>query len=326
MVRSRIVGTGVSLPSKVLTNKDLETIVDTTDQWITERTGIRERRIAPDDLSTSDLAFEAARNALKGARLKAKDLDMIIVATMTGDMPLPSTACIVQRMLGAKNAVAFDLNAACSGFIFALATADSFIRSGQRQRILVIGAEILSRFVDWKDRATCVLFGDAAGAVVLERTEDDHGIISVDIHSDGAYWDLLTIPAGGARIPPSKDSVKKGLHCIKMKGNETFKVAVRTLEGLARAVLERHQISGDQLTMLVPHQANLRIISAIGERLNIPPEKILVNLDRFGNTSAASVPVALHEALQTGRIRAGDYVLLEAFGGGLTWGSALLKW
>lgn len=326
MVRSRITGTGVYLPSRILTNKDLEKTVDTTDQWITERTGIKERRIAADEESTSDLAFEAAKNALKDARLKARDIDMILVATMTSDMNLPSTACIVQRMLGAKNAVAFDLNAACSGFIFGLATADSFIRSGQRERVLVIGAEVLSRFLDWKDRSTCVLFGDAAGAVVVEKTRDDCGIVSVDIHSDGAYWDLLTIPAGGSRIPASKESVRKGLHSIKMKGNETFKVAVRTLEGLVKDALDRNHLSADQLTLLIPHQANLRIINAIADRLKLPREKILVNLDRLGNTSAASVPVALHEALQAGRIRAGDYVLLEAFGGGLTWGSVLLKW
>ncbi len=326
MLRSKIIATGSYVPERVLTNFDLEKMVDTSDEWITERTGIKERRIADKGQSTSDLAYEASKNALKQAGLKAKDIDLIVVATVTGDMPVPSTACILQGKLNAKNAAAFDINAACSGFLYGLSVADSFIRSGVFKRILLVGAEILSRFTDWQDRSTCVLFGDGAGAVVLEATDGDNGIISVNIYSDGSLGDLLSLPGGGSKYPPSKDSINKRLHYLKMKGNETFKVAVRTLETIAEKELESNNLKPSKLACLIPHQANLRIIQATANRLGLPFDKVVVNLNRYGNTSAASIPIALDETVRTGRIRKDDYLLLEAFGGGLTWASALIKW
>lgn len=325
-LRSRITGTGSYTPEGVLTNFDLEKMVDTSDEWITERTGIKERRIAKDTEAASDLALEASKKAMEGAGIKPGDIDMIIVATVTGDMPLPSTASILQGKLGAKNAAAFDLNAACSGFIYGLAVADSLIRIGSFKRVLLVGTEVLSRFTDWEDRTTCVLFGDGAGAVLLEPTTEDRGIMSFHLHSDGDLWDLLYLPAGGSRNPASKETVKSKSHYIKMKGNETFRVAVRTLEALVVDALKANKIKPSQLSMLIPHQANLRIIQATASRLDLPMDRVLVNIDRYGNTSSASIPIALDEAMRGGKIRDGDYVLLEAFGGGLTWASALIKW
>lgn len=326
LIKAKIISTGSYVPERVLTNFDLEKMVDTSDEWITERTGIKERRIANEKEASSDLAYEASKIALKRAGLKAKDLDLIILATVTGDMPIPSTACLLQAKLDAKNASAFDINAACSGFIYALTIADSFIKSRKYKRILVIGSEILSRFTDWEDRSTCVLFGDGAGAAILEATTEDRGIISTHIYSDGKLGDLLSMPGGGSRNPASKDTIKKRMHYIKMKGNETFKVAVRTLENLVVETLKMNNLKPSQLSLLIPHQANLRIIMATAERLGLSLDKVLINLDRYGNTSAASIPIALDEAVRTGRIREGDYILLEAFGGGLTWGSVLIKW
>lgn len=326
MVRSRITATGSYAPEKVLTNFDLEKIVDTSDEWITERTGIKERRIAHENQAASDLAYKAAKIALKKAALTEKDIDLLIVATVTGDMPFPSTACILQDKLGAKNAAAFDINAACSGFLYGIYIADSLIRTGMHKKVLVIGTEVLSKITDWQDRTTCVLFGDGAGAVILEPTDKNRGIISMSINSDGSMWELLHLPAGGSKKPTSSDSIEKRLHYIKMKGNETFKAAVRTLEELVVTMLRENKLDPSQLSLLIPHQANLRIIQATANRLGLPMEKVVVNLDRYGNTSAASIPIALDEALQTGRIRDGDYILLEAFGGGFTWASALIKW
>lgn len=326
MLKSKIISTGSYVPEKVLTNYDLEKMVDTSDKWIRERTGIRERRIADKDQAASDLAYEASKVAIERAGLKPKDIDMIIVATVSGDMPFPSTACILQNKLGAKNAAAFDINAACSGFLYALYIADSFIKAKLHKRILVVGTEVLSKITDWKDRTTCVLFGDGAGTVILTPTEGKSGIISMHINSDGSLWDLLHIPAGGSRLPASIESVEKGLHYIKMRGNETFKFAVRTLEDLVVRILKENNISSNELSLLIPHQANLRIIQATAQRLNLPMDKVVVNLDRYGNTSAASIPIALNEAVETKRIKSGDYILLEAFGGGLTWASALIKW
>lgn len=325
-MKTKIIATGSYAPSRVLTNFELEKMVDTTDQWITERTGIKERRIATEEETSSTLAFEAAKRALKSAGIKAKDLDLIVAATVTGDVPFPSTACLLQNMLGAKSAAAFDVNAACSGFLFALSVADKYIKTGASKCALVVGTEMLSKFVDWQDRSTCVLFGDGAGAVILEPTKGASGIMSVDIYSDGSYGDLLTIPAGGSKRPPSKDTVKDKLHCIKMKGNETFKIAVKTLERLALETIEKNNLKPSDISLLIPHQANLRIIQATAERLGISMDKVLVNIDKYGNTSSASIPIALDEAVYTGRIKDGDYVLLEAFGGGLTWASALIKW
>ncbi len=326
MIRARVVSTGSYVPEKILTNFDLEKMVDTSDEWIIERTGINQRRIADDDQAASDLACEASKAALEYAGLKPKDLDLIIVATVTGDMPLPATACILQHKLGAKKAAAFDVNAACSGFIYGLSIGDKFIRSGSHKRVLVVGTEILSKFTDWSDRTTCVLFGDGAGAVILERTEEDRGIIETRIHSDGSMWDLLHTPGGGSKNPPSQETIRKRYHYIKMKGNETFKVAVRTLEDLVLATLKHNKLEPSKLSLLIPHQANRRIIQATAKRLNLPMEKVVMNLNRYGNTSAASIPIALDEAFRANRIKKDDYILLEAFGGGLTWGSALIKW
>ncbi len=326
MLRAKIIATGSYAPEKKLTNLDLEKMVDTSDEWITERTGIKERRIAGEKQATSDLAYEASKIALKQAGLKAKDIDLIIVATVTGDMPMPSTACLLQNRLEAKKAAAFDINAACSGFLYGLSVADSFIKAGTHKKILLIGAETLSKFTDWEDRTTCVLFGDGAGAVIIEATEGENGILSTHIHSDGSLWELLNLPGGGSKNPPTKESIDKGLHFLKMKGNETFKAAVRTLESLVTDTLKANNIKPSQLSALIPHQANLRIIQATANRLGLSMDKVVVNLDRYGNTSAASIPIALDEAVRTGRIRKDDYILLEAFGGGLTWASALIKW
>jgi 3-oxoacyl-[acyl-carrier-protein] synthase-3 len=258
--------------------------------------------------------------------MKPEDLDTIIVATVSGDMPFPSTACFLQNKLGAVNAVGFDVNATCSGFIYALYIADGFIRSGMRKKILIAGTEVLSTITDWSDRTTCVLFGDGAGAVIVEPTEEDRGVISVKIHSDGRLWELINIPGGGSRNPASPDSLSQRLHFIKMKGNETFKVAVRTLEEIAMNTLEENKVDPSELSLLIPHQANLRIIQATAERLKLPMEKVVVNINNYGNTSAASIPIALDEAYAAGKVEDGDYILLEAFGGGLTWASALIKW
>ncbi|MEJ2684891.1 MAG: ketoacyl-ACP synthase III [Candidatus Sulfobium sp.] len=326
MLRGRIISTGSYVPENVITNRDIEKIVDTSDEWITERTGIRERRSVNGDQASSDLAFEAANSALKRANLKPKDIDLIIVATITGDMPFPSTACFLQSRLGAKNAAAFDINATCSGFIYGLHVANGLIKSGLHKRILLAGAESLTKVTDWQDRATCILFGDGAGAVIIEATTEKRGIYSTHIHSDGNLSDLISLPGGGSRYPSSRETILKRLHYIKMKGNETFKVAVRTLEQLAEKTLEDNKLNPSQLSLLIPHQANLRIIQATAKRLKLPMEKVFVNIEKYGNTSAASIAIALDEAVRAGRINDGDYILLEAFGGGLTWASSLIRW
>jgi 3-oxoacyl-[acyl-carrier-protein] synthase-3 len=326
LLKGRIISTGSYVPENVITNHDLEKIVDTSDEWITERAGIKERRIVNGNQAASDLAYEAASVALKRAHLRPKDVDLIVVATISGDMPFPSTACILQGKLGAKNAAAFDLNAACSGFIYGLHIANSFIKSGSHSRILLVGSEVLSKFTDWQDRTTCILFGDGAGAVVIEATKEKRGIFSTHIKSDGSLSELICLPGGGSRYPCSRDSIMKRLHFIKMKGNETFKVAVRTLEEIAVKTLEHNDLNPSQLSLLIPHQANLRIIQATARRLEMPMDKVLINIDKYGNTSAASIPIALDEAVQTGKVRDGDFLLLEAFGGGLTWASSLIRW
>jgi 3-oxoacyl-[acyl-carrier-protein] synthase-3 len=326
VLRGRIVATGSYVPENVVTNHDLEKIVDTSDEWITERTGIRERRIVNAEQATSDIAYEAASLALKRAHLKPKEIDLIIVATITADMAFPSTACILQHRLGATNAAAFDVNAACSGFIYGLHIANGLIKAGVHQRVLLVGAEVLSKVTDWQDRTTCILFGDGAGAVVIEATKEKRGVYSTYIGSDGSLSDLICLPGGGSRNPCSKETILKRLNYIKMKGNETFKVAVRTLEEMVVKTLADNNLDPSQLSLLIPHQANIRIIQATAKRLGMPMEKVYVNIDKYGNTSAASVPIALDEAVQSGRIQDGDYVLLEAFGGGLTWASSLLRW
>jgi len=325
-MKTRIIGTGTYVPKRVMTNRDLERIVDTTDKWILERTGIRERRIADESEAASDLAIPAARRALEMARLNEKDLDLIMVATITPDMFFPSTACLVQDRLGAHQAAAFDLSAACSGFLYALSVADQYIRNGVYKNVLIVGTEVMSRIVDWTDRNTCVLFGDGAGAAVVQRTKSDHGVLSTHLHSDGRLWDLLQVPGGGSRIPPSPSMLAERKPYIKMKGNETFKVAVRTLEEAVYETLKSAHVQTSDISLLVPHQANLRIIQAVAQRLGLPMDKVVLNVDRYGNTSAASIPIALDEAVRQGRINDGDLVLFEAFGAGLTWASALVRW
>jgi len=326
MIHSRIIGTGAYAPKKVLTNHDLEKMVETNDAWIVERTGIKERRICEKGQTTSDLATEAAHRALKAAGIAAADLDMIICGTLTPDTAMPSLGCVLQARLHAKKAAAFDVYAACSGFLYGLSIADAFIKSGMHQTILVVGAEALSRFTDWEDRTTCVLFGDGAGAAVVQRHAGKRGILSTHLHSDGTFGDLLHLPAGGARHPATHDTVDKRQHYIKMKGNETFKVAVRALEDVVQEALEHNKVKPEDIDLLIPHQANLRIIQAMAKRLDMPMEKVVITIHKYGNTSAASIPMALDEAVRDGRIKENDLLLLEAFGGGLTWASALIRW
>lgn len=325
-IRSRIIGTGSYLPLRVLSNKDLEKMVDTSDAWIVERTGISERRIASEDEAASDLACYAAEKALNDGDVKPSDIDFIIVATVTPDMLFPSTACLVQSRLGAKRAFAFDLSAACSGFIYALSVADQYIKSGMYQTGLVIGSDVFSKVTDWTDRNTCVLFGDGAGAVILKADTGDKGIVSSHLYSDGTSWDMLYVPGGGSRIPPGEDMINNRQQFVKMRGNETFKVAVNTMCASINDALKSNGLTANDIKLFIPHQANLRIIQAIGKKLNVPMERFMINLDRYGNTSAASIPIALDEAVKEGRIEEGDNILLEAFGGGLTWGAVLIKW
>lgn len=324
-MRSRIAGTGAYVPARVLTNADLERMVATSDAWIVERTGIRERRLAAPGEACSDLGTRAAERALASAGISAADLDMILVATCTGDQPLPSTACVIQSRLGAARAAACDLSAACCGFVYGLSVADAYVKTGARY-VLVVGAEVMSSITDWSDRGTCILFGDGAGAVVLGPSSNDRGILSTHLHSDGCLADLICVPGGGSRMPPSEKMLSEGAQYLKMKGNETYKVAIKTLEEVARETLEANGVSIDEVDLYVPHQANVRIIRAVAERLKLPMEKIFLNMDRYGNTSAASIPLALDEAVTAGCIQEGSLVMIGAFGGGLTWASALVRW
>jgi len=326
MIHARIIGTGSYAPNKVITNHDLEKLVETSDAWIMERTGIKERRIADKHQTTSDLAYEASQKALKAAGLGARDLDLILVATMTPDTILPSTGCVLQEKLGAKKAASFDISAACSGFIYGMSIASAFIQSGMYKNILLVGAEILSRYTDWEDRTTCILFGDGAGAVVIQRHAGKRGILSTHLHSDGSFGDLIRVPAGGASHPASHDTIRKRMHFIRMRGNETFKAAVRALEAVVQETLEHNKVKPEDIDYLVPHQANLRIILAMAQRLNMPMEKVVLTLPKYGNTSAASIPMSLDEAVRDGRIKENHLLLFEAFGGGLTWASALIRW
>ncbi len=324
-MRAYIAGMGAFAPEKILTNFDLEKIVETSDEWIRTRSGIRERHICDEKTATSDMAVIAAEMAIKDAGIKPKDIDAIVLGTATPDMPFPSTACIVQSKIGAREIMAFDISAGCSGFLYALGIADSMARCGY-DNILVIGADTLSKITDYKDRSTCVLFGDGAGAVILRKSDDDtKGIMATYFASEGADWRLLHQPAGGSRIPSSEQSVRDRLHFIKMEGNEVFKLAVRAMIEAALKILEKAKLSSDDIALLIPHQANVRIIEATAKRLNIPMERVYVNLDRYGNTSTASIPMALFEARAEGRIKPGDYVLLVAFGAGFTWAGVLLK-
>jgi 3-oxoacyl-[acyl-carrier-protein] synthase-3 len=324
-MRARITGTGSYVPSRVLTNAELERMVATSDEWIVERTGIRERRVAAHGEACSDLGMVAAERALKAAGVPATDLDMILVATCTGDLPMPATACLLQHRLGAVRAAACDLAAACCGFVYALSVADAYVRTGMRH-VLVVGSEVMSAITDWTDRNTCVLFADGAGAAVISATDEDRGILSTHLHSDGSLCDLIAVPGGGSRMPPSEKVINERLQYIKMKGNETFKVAVRTLEEVARETLAANGLTVADVDLYVPHQANVRIIKAVAERLGLPMEKVILNMDRYGNTSAASIPLALDEAVRDGWIKDGTVVMMGAFGAGLTWASALIRW
>ncbi|MEE8262449.1 MAG: beta-ketoacyl-ACP synthase III [Gammaproteobacteria bacterium] len=319
---SRICGIGSYLPERILTNAELEKMVDTSDEWISMRTGVRKRHIAAEDETTCDLAEHAARRAIEAASITANDVDLIVVGTTTPDMVFPSTACLLQQRLNIHGCAAFDIQAVCTGFIYALDIADKFIKTGAAKRALVVGAETLSRIVDWTDRSTCVLFGDGAGAVVLEAS-DEPGIISSHLHADGKYQELLIVPSG---ISKGYDRVQNGTAYIKMQGNEVFKVAVNTLGRIVDETLTANDMKKEDLDWLVPHQANIRIISATAKKLNIPMDRVVVTIDQHANTSAASVPLALDTAVQDGRIKRGEILLLEAFGGGFTWGSTLLRY
>jgi 3-oxoacyl-[acyl-carrier-protein] synthase-3 len=324
-ISAQITGTGTAVPSKILTNFDLERMVDTSDEWIIERTGIKERRIADDGMAASDLALEASQKAMEEAKIKADEIDLILVGTVTPDFLLPSTACILQDGLGAKNAAVLDIVAACSGFIYGLSVAQAYILSGRYKTVLVIGVEILSKITDWTDRDTCVLFGDGAGAAVVQATSSDKGIIATYLSGDGSLANLLHIPLGGSRTPLTPENIHQRSHFIQMKGSEVFKSAVRSMGDAAQKVMDMIGISQQEVDLLIPHQANIRIIEATARRIKLPMDKVYVNIDRYGNTSAASVPIALDEARKNGKIKDGSNVVLVAFGGGFTWGSALIK-
>lgn len=320
-----IIGLGEYLPERILTNKELEKMVDTTDEWIMTRTGIKERRIAREDEATSDMATEAARRALKDAQLKPEDLDLIIVATITPDMFFPATACLVQAKLGARTIPAFDISVACSGFIYGIALANQFIKSGTYKYALVIAAEKLSAITDWSDRSTCVLFGDGAGAAVLGPVEKG-GILSVYLGANGKQGDLIKLPAGGSRIPVSKKSIEDRLHFIKMNGSELFKHAVKVMADAALGATRPLNLKAEDISLVIPHQANVRILEAVAKRMGLTKDKIYMNIDKYGNMSAASSAVALVDAVKEGRIKKGDKILLDAFGGGLSWGAIVIEW
>jgi 3-oxoacyl-[acyl-carrier-protein] synthase III len=326
MTRAKIVGMGAYAPKRILSNADLATMVETSDEWIVQRTGIRERRIAEEGEATSDLAVRAAQQALERANLVPEDIDFIVVGTTTPDMFFPTTANLVQHRLGCRKAGSVDVLAACAGSIYSLAMGAKFIEAGKYRRVLCIGAETLSKITDFTDRGTCILLADAAGAAVLEASEDGSGLLDADLYSDGQYWDLLYMPGGGARHPTTRDTVEARMHYAKMKGNEVFKVAVRMFVECAETILTRHGLSVQDIDLFIPHQANLRIIEAAAKRVGLPMDKVFVNVDRYGNTGAASVYVALEEALAAGRIRRGSLVLMAAFGGGFAWGAALMRW
>ncbi|PIV52608.1 MAG: 3-oxoacyl-ACP synthase [Elusimicrobia bacterium CG_4_10_14_0_8_um_filter_37_32] len=321
-----IVGTGFYVPEKILTNFDLEKMVNTTDEWIRTRTGIKERRIAADNEATSDLAIAAGRLALSNAGIKPDEIDLIIVATLSPDMLFPSTACLVQKNIGATRAVSFDIEAACSGFIYGLSIAQQYLQNGTYKIALVIGAEVFSRILDWQDRNTCVLFGDGAGAAVLKEGENGKGILSVQLGTDGSGADLLKQPAGGSRLPASHETVDQRLHYLKMDGREVYKFATKSMVETVMKVLSKIGLSTRNIDLLIPHQANIRILECVAEKLGLPMEKVFVNVDRYGNTSAASIPIALSEALKQGRVKKNDIVILVSFGSGLTWGATIIKW
>jgi 3-oxoacyl-[acyl-carrier-protein] synthase III len=321
-----IVSVGAYVPERILTNSCLEKLVETSDEWITTRTGIKERRIAAENEFTSDLAAKAAVRALEKAGVKPSEVDLIIVATITPDMPFPSTACLVQQKIGAHRAAAFDIEAACSGFIYALEIGQQFIMSRTYDTVLVIGAEKLSSIIDWTDRNTCVLFGDGSGAALLQNRPNSHGLLTACMGADGSKAGLLSMPGGGSRCPASSQSVAARLHYLRMDGKETYKNAINAMYTAARQALRRCELDISQIKCIIPHQANRRIIDAVAEKLDASPEQMFVNLEKYGNTSAASVAIALDEAVESGRVQPRDLILLVVFGAGLTWGAAVIEW
>ncbi len=328
MYKAKISGIGKYVPQKVLTNFDLEKLVDTNDEWIVTRTGIKERHIVSDGETTSTLGAKAAEEAIKRAGISKKDIEMIIVATFTPDMLMPSTACIIQDILKIPDTGAIDVEAACSGFLYALSMANAYVVSGMYRNVLVIGAETISRFTDWNDRSTCVLFGDGAGAVVVSRTEaaDESGFIGFKLFGDGSYKDMLCIEAGGSLRPSSIQTVENRQHYLKMNGNSTFKIAVRTMAEMLESILKEHDVDIESIKYLIPHQANIRIITAVAERLKLPMERVIVNIEKYANTSAATIPIAMEEAVTDGRIKRGDLVAMVAFGGGFTSAAGLMRY
>lgn len=321
-----ILGTGFYVPEKIMTNADLEKIVETSDEWIVERTGIKERRIAEDNQPMSDLALRAAKDALADAGVAAEDLDLIIVATLTSDRIIPSTACMIQNLLGAKHAAAFDLSAACSGFAYAASVAAQFIETGAYKKALVIGAETLSKYINWEDRNTCVLFGDGAGAAVLGQVEEGYGILSFDLGSDGSGGNAIQIPSSGSLMPVSKESIDQKLNLIHMNGRDVFKFAVKAMGKTVKNSLAKIDMPQEKIDWLVPHQANIRIIESAAKRLSMPMDKVIVNIHKYGNMSAACIPIALAEAAAAKRFKKGDIIALSGFGAGLTWASCIIRW
>jgi 3-oxoacyl-[acyl-carrier-protein] synthase-3 len=326
MTRAKIIGVGAYAPKRILTNADLEKMVETSDEWIVQRSGIRERHIVEEGEATSDLALRAAQQALERANLVPEDVDFIAVGTTTPDMYFPTVGNILQHRLGCRRAGSVDMLAACAGSIYSMSIGAQFIQTGKYQRVLCVGAETLSRITDFTDRGTCVLLADAAGAAVLAPSTDDRGIIDFDLYSDGQYWDLLYMPGGGSRNPATRETVDARMHYAKMKGGEVFKVAVRMFTECTARILERNGFTANDVNLFIPHQANLRIIESAAKRVGLPMERVYVNVDRYGNTGAASVYVALEEAVSAGRLKRGDLVLLAAFGGGFAWGAALMRW
>ena len=328
LYQAEIVGTGIYLPEKVLTNSDLEKTLDTSDEWIRTRTGIQERRIAQKDESSSTLGAHAAKNALKEAGMAPEELDMIILCTSTPDVLYPSTACFVQKNIGASKAAAYDISAVCSGFVFGLSVAEQYIKSGRYENVMVIGAEVNSRIMDWTDRTTCILFGDGAGAAILKRVEKNEpiGVLSSHIYSDGNHSDILIVPGGIGREPVNHEAVDNKMYCVKMAGQSTFKLAVKRMSEVSMECLKFNGLSAEDVDLVVPHQANRRIIETVAEKLDISMDKFFVNIHKYGNTSAASIPIALHEARECGKIQPGSLSLLTVMGAGITWGAAAIRW
>lgn len=321
-----IIGTGYYVPEKILTNFDLENMVETNNEWIVERTGISERRIADENVPTSEIAIHAAENALKNAGVSPEEIDLIIFATLTPDTVIPSAACIIQNKLKAVNAAAFDLSAACSGFVYGISVGSQFIKSGMYKKVLVVAAETLSKLINWEDRNTCILFGDGAGAAVLSQVEDGYGILGIELGADGSGGDFLNVPASGSLHPATTKTIEDKLHYIHMNGSEVFKFAIKIMGEAALKSLDAAGLKPEDIDCLIPHQANIRIIKSAAKRLSLPMEKVVVNVDKYGNTSAASIPIALSEAVESSRIKKGDVVVLVGFGAGLTWASCVMKW